>query len=1042
MTSGDASSLTGGGLTAASAQSGTVSVVIMSCLVTVAALFVRRYAHATDRDPLATLVSIVGLSVTLAACTIIPADIFLVSATNDHRAGLRYSWASDALVAKLVHTLQVAYYVVLGVLAFLSFVAVPFAYFFYEEYDEGISLKERVAKAVKFTLATMTLGIILLVVGALIQPSDGSKHIDFDYFKHVLSDSGAEKSILFVLSIIMSFGMVVFVVYTTTGLMLLPVSMLKSVKSYDRDVADVSAQLASVSARIAQIREKYNANDRMTTRDRAELERLENQQSVMMLRLDVIQQSTRGYFRRCTAWFRPLKVLLGLLMLATSFTVLFSILIVSVTQRPPCDNCPLLTMPIHVPYNPLNGLLIALANYYPLDHILLSLVIVYLLFATIHGVTRIGIRFLWVHMYKIKARRTRPQGLLLVSVMCMGALLAIAWEVGAVVGSQYATWGSQTYCNYTVTDTDGKLRRDCHDQPALVLPCDISAPIDICASSALSSILTQMAIFTPIFPTIFYYTQFVILVVAALSLLYAVFSKRQGRADHIGVDDDDDDLDIDRHQARPAAASRTSIGSDAARPPRSSSADVESGRGSGSSSFFDRFRRHEASSSLGSSASTHGKQRSPLGSGDDVSADNASQPLLQQPQSHQRGATSPSPNRALFALPALALCTLAQAAPVLHPEQVHMQSALHPEQVHVGQTTTKGKTDDSDTICDADGGDCYPRAFVATRTFQTVRPGQELPPGLHIRINMTTGKKEAKLMDTAAAEGDANLPAVVESPAAAAAPQGKDDPDYGTAPRRVWKEPATFGQLHSAIDELLDVADAREDTLMKLEDLVHEAELAAELTHYRGGQAFRQLVRLGCDELHNAKAPNNPAMQQYVSTHQPDISSTLVRIAGDGKAADTTRKLALYALSAYLRGAKEQMQQFLTTGRDNAVSLEQLVPLLQQSATPAIVRAHVVQLVADLVREGGEFKLALHASDWAVWGRLLSDEAQQRQKIDMDLMGALRECLQPGRWRLDQTTRQALIRQRQETRQRADDFTQDEERAVDEVLGLTVATTD
>ncbi|EHA53613.1 SIL1 [Pyricularia oryzae 70-15] len=43
--------------------------------------------------------------------------------------------------------------------------------------------------------------------------------------------------------------------------------------------------------------------------------------------------------------------------------------------------------------------------------------------------------------------------------------------------------------------------------------------------------------------------------------------------------------------------------------------------------------------------------------------------------------------------------------------------------------------------------DCYPKIFQATKEFQPVRADQDIPPGLHVRLNIQTGEKEAKLND-------------------------------------------------------------------------------------------------------------------------------------------------------------------------------------------------------------------------------------------------------------------------------------------------------
>lgn len=49
-------------------------------------------------------------------------------------------------------------------------------------------------------------------------------------------------------------------------------------------------------------------------------------------------------------------------------------------------------------------------------------------------------------------------------------------------------------------------------------------------------------------------------------------------------------------------------------------------------------------------------------------------------------------------------------------------------------------------ICpSADSSDCYPSIFQPAVHFQHIRPGQSIPPGLHVRLNIATGEKEARL---------------------------------------------------------------------------------------------------------------------------------------------------------------------------------------------------------------------------------------------------------------------------------------------------------
>ncbi|KAK6608535.1 Nucleotide exchange factor SIL1 [Botrytis cinerea] len=52
----------------------------------------------------------------------------------------------------------------------------------------------------------------------------------------------------------------------------------------------------------------------------------------------------------------------------------------------------------------------------------------------------------------------------------------------------------------------------------------------------------------------------------------------------------------------------------------------------------------------------------------------------------------------------------------------------------------------TELICPTDNqAECYPRIFQPTRDFQIIKPGQDIQPGLHVRLNISSGLKEARL---------------------------------------------------------------------------------------------------------------------------------------------------------------------------------------------------------------------------------------------------------------------------------------------------------
>lgn len=53
---------------------------------------------------------------------------------------------------------------------------------------------------------------------------------------------------------------------------------------------------------------------------------------------------------------------------------------------------------------------------------------------------------------------------------------------------------------------------------------------------------------------------------------------------------------------------------------------------------------------------------------------------------------------------------------------------------------------EADLICHTDNpADCYPKVFSPTEEFQVVHDDQDLPPGLHVQLDMQTGQKQARL---------------------------------------------------------------------------------------------------------------------------------------------------------------------------------------------------------------------------------------------------------------------------------------------------------
>lgn len=172
--------------------------VAIALLLVVAAIFVYVYQTPRDRAASVTTVCILTLSALLATVLLMPVDIALVSSTTRSSEGRKKDWATPDEVDGIVYTLKVVYYTLYSLDAVLCLIVVPFAYFWYEEYDEAAteagtqSVGTRLWGAFKYTIAFIILVIILFLVGFFVpvaKSTQRSGHMDLDYFKNLLSEN-------------------------------------------------------------------------------------------------------------------------------------------------------------------------------------------------------------------------------------------------------------------------------------------------------------------------------------------------------------------------------------------------------------------------------------------------------------------------------------------------------------------------------------------------------------------------------------------------------------------------------------------------------------------------------------------------------------------------------------------------------------------------------------------------------------------------------------------------------------------------------------
>ncbi|KAF9101111.1 putative lysosomal cobalamin transporter [Mortierella sp. GBA35] len=355
----------------------------------------------------------------------------------------------------------------------------------------------------------------------------------------------------FVAGVMALAGMTVLVFYTAPGLSLLPFHLLAGAKSLPASVEELEAQLDLNRERQNTILSRCPMTSQvggaaggrvgsgglrqLSDRNRHLMSELAQEELLLENRLRLV-----------------LRILLGLAGSILTVLLVGSIAVTSIGQLDsaicgaPCgfifgrDDLS----------NPLNMVLVRLSPYFPADYAVIVMIILYMFWATTKGIITLGIRFLWVHLYKFRRAATQPQGLLAATMLWMLSLAALSYTLTMAVAPEYSMFGSQRYCNNTIP-IGGNL--DCSNTPTLIISCHVSAPSDLCTPTVTSKTVLQVLSASPVLGVAFYSVQLAFLGMFFLALLYnLIHGCRYGFGeDPLGLGgDDDDDLDLEESEAR------------------------------------------------------------------------------------------------------------------------------------------------------------------------------------------------------------------------------------------------------------------------------------------------------------------------------------------------------------------------------------------------------------------------------------------------------------------------------------------------------------
>ncbi|CAG5116660.1 unnamed protein product [Candidula unifasciata] len=518
-------------------------VVVLVLTLLFSGFYVRYFMSKYDSELSTTLTAIFALTVTLLTSALVPVDIFLVSYMKDTDGRFK-DWANSSAVRdETENTVLIAYYVLYGIIAFCLFLLLPFMYFFYEEKDEESTCKSRCCTASKYSIVCVLIAATFLLVGAFV-PTRSNPNSNSTEWKKIealfgdMASTGIEDALSFVISIFSLIGMLGILFYTAYGMSVLPLDLVRGQESAKKERMQTQAEREENQRKRQSLRDKYLNRRSFTSRARRHEDNLVEEDHLLARRERHLIASENSWFHKCFFLLRPFEIVLGVVFFLLALLVFISLLLTNIDKAMHSLGYKSgYALPErHLP-NPVDIVLVYSQKVFPLDYLMMVGIIAYFVLCSMSGIRRIGIWFLWIRMYRIRPRRTRPQGILMFCMILMFIVLAVNIVLYELT-PQYSSFGSQHYVNETARNTTA--------HSGDVKQCTTAVSQDFCVVTRMTLLLVRFFYKMWVFGAAYYWLTWVFLGTFLLGFLIAIIKKRRsaisGEVDEDDFDESDDEM--------------------------------------------------------------------------------------------------------------------------------------------------------------------------------------------------------------------------------------------------------------------------------------------------------------------------------------------------------------------------------------------------------------------------------------------------------------------------------------------------------------------
>ena len=346
-----------------------------------------------------------------------------------------------------------------------------------DEDDVEPSFRERICYSIKFTLLSIFIFILLVTAGIFLPfngspPPNSTEWQKIEWFFDELEANKGQDLLLFILNTLNIIGVLFLILYTGYGLSSLPCGLIRPTHGVRTRRSAVEEEIESIERDIRAI-EARNNGGQPSGHEQTQLQRLEQQvrsvqfnEQIFLLKILIryisrllrrehrdLDQRAKTLVSRCQLLLRPFQMVIGIVFSVFGFLIFLSLVLTNVDKA-------LHSGGVFTGYaltnstlpNPADTVLVLAQTVFPLDYVLYTLMVLFLLSCSMSGITNIGIRCLCLSVYKVRAWRTPPRGLLLTVLLLMFIILAQNVVMLSLV-PDYTMFGNQHYVKHADNGT-------------------------------------------------------------------------------------------------------------------------------------------------------------------------------------------------------------------------------------------------------------------------------------------------------------------------------------------------------------------------------------------------------------------------------------------------------------------------------------------------------------------------------------------------------------------------------------------------------------